>query len=244
MERIPEEVIKAYEASESYQKLKILRNEGREILQGYYSKYKDKLSYFKEEFAKKVDHERYGTESMLSRGRLCPGNIEKLRMGKIKWGRLVKEYVNPGYVYGYDKNDNLIISDMVEGEIKDREYIFWGGPNIQIGLCYNELLGLECGTISEVCYNEQRKIRRYMLGQLYHGKITSIVMEEHKYEGDEAFVTFIDSSIDDEDGYDYIAGEHIVLLLDEQGTVLKYKAYMDMTPEEVIEKVPRYKLTL
>ena len=96
MERIPEEVIKAYEASESYQKLKILRNEGREILQGYYSKYKDKLSYFKEEFAKKVDHERYGTESMLSRGRLCPGNIEKLRMGKIKWGRLVKEYVNPG----------------------------------------------------------------------------------------------------------------------------------------------------
>ncbi len=244
MERIPEEVIKAYEASESYQKLKILRNEGREILQGYYSKYKDKLSYFKEEFAKKVDHERYGTESMLSRGRLCPGNIEKLRMGKIKWGRLVKEYVNPGYVYGYDKEDNLIISDMVGGEIRNREYIFWTDPYTQVGLCYDELLGLECGTISEVCYNEQRKIRRYMLGQLYHGKITSIVMEEYKYEGDEAFVTFIDSSIDDEDGYDYIAGEHIVLLLDEQGTVLKYKAYMDMTPEEVIEKAPKYKLTL
>ena len=244
MERIPEEVLRTYEVSESYQKLKILRNEGREILQRYYRKYKDSLPYFKEETAKKLDHERYGTGMTLPRGRLCPGNMQELIIGNVKRGRIVKEYVNPGYVYGYDKEDNLITSDMVEGEIRDREYIFWGGPNIQIGLCYNELLGLECGTISEVCYNEQRKIRRYMLGQLYHGKITSIVMEEYKYEGDEAFVTFIDSSIDDEDGYDYIAGEHIVLLLDEQGTVLKYKAYMDMTPEEVIEKVPRYKLTL
>ncbi|GFI32221.1 hypothetical protein IMSAGC013_03620 [Lachnospiraceae bacterium] len=88
MERIPEKVLKAYEASESYQKLKKIRNDNSKILQGYYRKYKDSLSYFKKEAVKKLDHERYGTGMALPRGRLCPGNIEELIIGNIKRGRL------------------------------------------------------------------------------------------------------------------------------------------------------------
>jgi hypothetical protein len=103
VERIPEEVLQAYEVSESYQKLKKIRNDNSKILQGYYRKYKDRLSYFKKEAAKKLDHERYGTGMILPRGRLCPGNMEALRIGNVKRGRIVKEYVNPGYVYGYDR---------------------------------------------------------------------------------------------------------------------------------------------
>ncbi|TGY85813.1 hypothetical protein E5329_28675 [Petralouisia muris] len=103
MERIPEEVLQAYEVSESYQKLKKIRNDNSKILQGYYRKYKDRLSYFKKEAAKKLAHERYGTGMILPRGRLCPGNMEALRIGNVKRGRIVKEYVNPGYVYGYDR---------------------------------------------------------------------------------------------------------------------------------------------
>lgn len=36
----------------------------------------------------------------------------------------------------------MITSDMVEGEIRDREYVFWEKPNTQVELHYNEFLGL------------------------------------------------------------------------------------------------------
>lgn len=240
MERIPEKVLKAYESSKSYQKLKILRNEGREILQEYYREYKDSLSYFKKEAAKKLDHERYGTGMTLPRGRLCPGNMEELIIGNVKRGRMVKEYVNPGYVYGYDKEDNLITSDMVEGEIRDREYIFWKEPAVQLGLKYWGV-DLELEEITEAAYNEQGKIQRYLFGLMDGEKVDEIHMETYRYEGNKAFVTYIYSILIDGDS---ITGDHIVLEMDEDGKVLKYTGYTDMYPEEVYEGVPRRKLVL
>ncbi|TGY97167.1 hypothetical protein E5329_05670 [Petralouisia muris] len=240
MERIPEKVLKAYEASESYQKLKKIRNDNSKILQGYYRKYKDSLPYFKEEAAKKLDHERYGTGMTLPRGRLCPGNIEELIIGNVKRGRLVKEYVNPGYIYGYDKEDNLITSDMVEGEIRDREYIFWEEPQIQLGLKYWGV-DLELAEITEAAYDEQGKIQRYLFGLMDGEKVDEIHIETYRYEGNKAFVTYIYSILIDGD---YITGEHVVLDMNEQGKVLKYTGYTDMYPEEVYEGVPKHKLVL
>ena len=240
MERIPEEVIRAYENSESYRKLKTLRDECGERVVEYYRKYKDKLPYFKEEAAKKLDHERYGRGMSQRRGRLCPGNMEALLIGGVNRGTMAKEYVNPGYVYGYDKEDNLITSDRVEGELRNREYIFWENPYTQVGIEYEELFELgDGGMIAEACYNEQGRITSYIYETLFEWRIYSIIIEKYKYEGNQAFVTFIDAS-----GEDYIDGWHVVLDMDEKGRVLKYTSYMDMNPEEVTEGVPRYKLML
>ena len=252
MERIPEEVIRAYENSESYRKLKTIRDECSERMMEYCRKYKDKLPYFKEEAAKKLDHERYGRGMSQPRGRLCPGNMAALLIGGVNRGTMAREYVNPGYVYGYDKEDNLITSDMVDGEIRDREYIFWENPYTQVGLEYDELLGLGYGVIAEACYNEQGRITSYIFGSLCDEEVDSIIIEKYKYEGNQAFVTFIDASggeCPDLEwitgfGGDYIVGWHIVLDMDEKGRVLKYTSYEDMNPEEVTEGVPKYKLML
>lgn len=136
-------------------------------------KYKDKLFDFQEKANRELAYERYGTESMLPRGRLCPGNMAALTVGNVKRGRIVKEYVNPGYVYGYDEEGNLITSDMVEGSIRDREYIFWESPYVQLGLKYREIL-FELEEITVASYNEQGRIREYLFGILSDNKACSL----------------------------------------------------------------------
>ena len=268
MERIPKEVIKAYENSESCKKLKELRDRGQEILNGYYKKYWDKEQYFRGETKKKSDHERYATEMVLPRGILCPGNMAALTIGNIKRGKFVKKPVNPGYVYGYDKEDKLIFSDRISGKIRDREYIFWEDSVTQVGLEYcGENLGLE--GITETKYDEQGKIIRYLFGSISvfsEEKVDELVLETYVYEGNRAYVTFIDSHIFDdscddmflnivkdiaedefEDEFavkDYIDGTHIVLYMNDDGLVTKYTRCTDMNPDKVYECVPEHKLVL
>lgn len=266
MERIPKEVIKAYENSESYKKLKELRDRGKQVLNEYCLKYFEKEQYFREETVKKIDHERYATEMALPRGILCPGKMAVLTIGNIKRGKFVKKCVNPGYIYGYDKKDNLIFSDSISGRIRDREYIFWEDSVTQVGVKYwGEDRELE--EITETRYDEQGKIASYLYGSFdYNGKVSDIVLEKYLYEENKAYVTFInshifDESLDDmfsnivkddfEDEYeddftvkDYIDGTHIVLYMDNNGLVTKYTTCTDMNPKEVIECVPKYKLVV
>lgn len=268
MERIPKEVIKAYENSESYKKLKELRDNGQEILNGYYKKYWDKERCFRGETKKRSDHERYATGMALPRGILCPGNMAALTIGNIKRGKFVKKPVNPGYVYGYDKEDNLIFSDSISGKIRDREYIFWEDPVTQVGLKYSGE-DLELTEITETKYDEQGKIIRYLFGSISvfsEEKVDELVLEKYVYEGNRAYVTFIDSHIFedsfedmffnivkdiDEDEFedefavkDHIDGTHIVLYMDDDGLVTKYTRCTDMNPDEVYECVPKHRLVL
>lgn len=238
MERIPDEVIEAYESSESYKTLEILRDEGKKVLTKYFTKYQFQEQYFKEKTEKKLHHYKYAKGRMeVHRGILCPGNMEVLTIGNITKGRFIKNNNNPDFIYGYDKDDTLILSDMLDGNIKTREYIFWENNSTQLGLQYDSLLGLEL--ISEAKYNDQGKILSYLFCDFYNKEVFSLVSESYIYKENKAYVTFIGAT-----GEEYIDGEHIVLFMEEDGLVTKYTRCTDMRPDEVYECVPKYKLIL
>lgn len=91
MEMISKEQVASYKRSDSYQRLRRLRNEGMKSLQGYYEKYKDKETYFKGETERKIVYERYSKGGMeLPRGILTECHLEKLLIGNISHGRFIK----------------------------------------------------------------------------------------------------------------------------------------------------------
>lgn len=110
MEMISKEQVASYKRSDSYQRLRRLRNEGMKSLQGYYEKYKDKETYFKGETERKIVYERYSKGGMeLPRGILTECHLEKLLIGNISHGRFIKKRTNPGFVYGYDEEGRLVV---------------------------------------------------------------------------------------------------------------------------------------
>ncbi len=259
------ERIMEYESRDSYKKLKELTEEGRETLRRYYENYRDKAQYFQDKAEKNTDHERYATGGNIHRGVLCPGIMEALVVGNAKRGRFSKKAVASGYIYGYDKADRLIWADMAEGKIRDREHIFWEGSSVQVGVKFAGK-ELELEEISQATYDPQGRLSSYLYGSLYEGKVSTAVIERYRYEGNRAYVTFINSDVPDSDisalfcvgsipqaadenkyqdiFSDYIYGEHIVLYLDDTGRVTKYTRCTDEYPDDLEEHVPKYKLTV
>ena len=235
MDRIPEEVIEAYERSDSYKKLEKLRDAEREVLKGYYNKYRFKEQYLKAETEKMLDHERYAKGGLaLHRGILCPGNMAALTIGNITRGKFIKNKKNADFVYGYDKDDTLILCEMTGSDnITQTEYIFWENDTTQIGVRYESLLGI--AEISEAKYSEQGKILSYF----HWASDSSIVIEKYLYKENKVYVEFLDAF-----GDEYISGEHIVLYTEESGLVTKYTSCTDMRQDEVYEYIPKYKLIL
>lgn len=255
--------IREYESRDSYKKLKELTEEGREILRTHYNKYREEVQHFKKKAEENTDHEKYASMSNIPRGILCPGRMQFLVIGNAKRGRFTKKPGKSGYIYGYDKEDHLIWADRKEGSIRNREYIFWKDANVQLGLNYDsEELQLE--EITEVTYDGQGRISRYLYGSFYDGNISDAVMELYSYKENKAYVTLINSYLPDDMGWfhitagsqgaeadsdsdifsDYINGEHIVLYLDDTGFVTKYTRYTDEYPDDIEECVPKYKLKL
>lgn len=259
MEMISKEEVALYKKSDSYQRLRRLRNEGMESLQGYYEKYKDKAAYFKEETEGKIVREKYSKGGMeLPRGILTECHLEKLLIGNISRGRFVKKRTNPGFVYGFDEKGSLVACDRLEGTIEGREHIFWEAPSIQVGLSYN-LLGLE--EIMEVKYNEAGKIERYVYGSVFEGKVDNVRLEQYAYEGNQANATLLEGGVchwpkhENKDYHDLlrdlvgdytdnVTGMHVILYMDEENRVTDYAWCDDQRPNEVLKGVPKYKLVL
>jgi len=257
------ERIREYESRDSYKKLKELTEEGRELLRTYYNIYREEAQRIKKEAEENTDHERYASMSNVPRGILCPGMMQFLVIGNAKRGRFTKKPGESGYIYGYDKEDHLIWADMKEGTIRNREYIFWKDANVQLGLKYASD-GQQLEEITEVTYDGQGRISRYLYGSFYDGKISDAIMEIYSYKEKKAYVTLINSYLPDDMGLfhitagsqgtkedpdsdifsDYINGEHIVLYLDDTGFVTKYTRYTDEYPDDIEECVPKYKLKL
>lgn len=259
MEMISKEEVALYKKSDSYQRLRRIRNEGMESLQGYYEKYKDKEAYFKEETERKIVRERYSKGGMEPpRGILTECQLEKLPIGNISRGRFVKKRTNPGFVYGYDEEGRLVACDRLEGTIEGRELIFWETPSIQVGLSYN-LLGL--GEIMEVKYNEAGKIERYAYGSVLDGKVDNVRVEQYTYEGNQVNATLLEGGVchwlkhENKDDHDFltdlvgdytdnVTGIHVTLYMDEESRVTDYIWYDDQRPNKMLKGVPKFKLVL
>lgn len=238
MERIPEEVIEAYEKSDAYQALLEQRREVYDQLVKYYQKYSTKEEYFKNEMEKKADHESYAKGGrLLHRGILCNGNIEALIIGNVTRGRAVKKKENADYIYRYDENNKLISCIKVGNNVPDTlEYIIWEKERIQIGLTYGQFGELEF--IAEARYNEEGRLLRYSYSDFSDGKPFAFLSEKYEYQGRKIFVSFIDVINQS------VEGVHIVLYTNDEGEVLKYTRCTDMNQDEVYEEIPKYKLVI
>lgn len=259
MEMISKKEIASYKRSDSYQKLRKIRNEGMESLQSYYEKYKDKEAYFKEETERKIVHERYSKGGMaLPRGLMTECHLEKLLIGNISRGRFVKKRTNPGFVYYYDEEGCLVACDRLEGTQEGREYIFWETPYIQVGLSYN-LLGLE--EIMEVKYSGEGRLERYAYGSVLDRKVDNIRLEQYIYEGNQAKGTLLEGGVchwlkhANKDCHDLlmdfvgdytenVTGMNVTLYMDKERTVTSYTWYDDQRPEVILKGVPKFKLVL
>jgi len=240
VKRIPEEVIEAYEKSDSYQALLGQRKEVYDQLIKYHQKYHTMEEYFKKETEKKADHESYAKGGeILHRGIMCPGNMEALIVDNVTRGRAIKAKEKASYIYRYDKN-NQLISCIKVGEAPYvpnlPEYIFWEGNRIQIGLTYGQFGDLRF--IAEAKYNEEGRLIRYTISDFSNEKPFGITSEKYEYRDKEIYVTYI-YSIEP-----YLNGEHVVLYTDDKGKVLRYTRCTDMNPNEVYEEVPKYKLVI
>ncbi len=259
MEIISKQKTASYKRSDSYQKLRELRDEGLESLQRYFEEYKDKEVYFKEVTEQKIAYEKYSQGGMeLPRGILTECHLQRLLIGNISRGRFVKKRTNPGFVYYYDKEGCLVACDRLERELLGREYIFWEEPSIQAGLRYN-MPGLE--EIMEVKYNGAGRVERYAYGSVLDGKVDNIRLEQYAYEGNQVNATLLEGGVCRwlrqvnkgchnflsglvGDYTDNVTGIHASLYVDESRRVTGYTWYDVQRPQEILEGTPKYKLVL
>lgn len=240
MERIPEEVIVAYEKSDAYQALLRQRSEVYDQLVKYYKKYHTVEEYFRNETEKKTDHESYARGGeILHRGIMCPGNIEALIIDNVTRGRIIKDKEKANYIYRYDKNNKLIGCIRV-GEVPSvrdlPEYIFWEEDRNQVGLTYGQFGDLQ--DIAEARYNEDGRLLSYTFCDFDDEKPYSFINEKYEYQDKMVFVTYINVINRS------VEGVHIVLFLDDEGKVLRYTRCTDMNQDEVYEEVPKYNLII